>query len=104
MEETPNKVKLEVYKEDSVIKIELPVKYVYRFNELLMNFIPFRDQEHMMTTLENISNNKIEDDFAYHVATILAFLTLVEDSAREQNLLKKVEYDRTTNEKTDIEE
>jgi len=104
MQENTEKVKVEIYKEDSTIKLELPVAYVLRFNEMLMNFIPFENQEHMFKVLDNVANGKIEDNFTYHVATLLSFLTLVEDSAREQNLLKKVEYDPITKEKTEIEE
>lgn len=104
MEEKPKKIIVEVYKEETTINVDIPVGYIYRFNELLTTFIPFKDEEHMLKVLDDIAKDQINDPFAYHVQTILAFLTLTEEAARKQNLLKKVEYDTETKTRKDIEE
>lgn len=104
MSEEKKKVVLEVYKEGTTVDIKLPVEYVYRFNQFLLEFIPFQDQEHFNKVLKNISDGNIEGPFEYHVSTLLMFLNLVEDSARAQSLLKSVEYDPATQTKTDVSE
>lgn len=104
MSEEKKKMVLEVYKEGTTVNIKLPVEYVYRFNQMLLEFVPFTDQEHFNTVMKNISEGKIEGPFEYHVSTVLMFLNLVEDSARAQGLLKSVEYDPETQTKTDISE
>ena len=38
-------VRAEVYKENTSISLELPVDYVMRFNQILLEFVPFKDQE-----------------------------------------------------------
>jgi hypothetical protein len=104
MSEEKKKMILEVYKEGTTVKLDLPVEYVYRFNQLLLEFIPFKDQEHFNSVMKNITEGKIEGPFEYHMSTVLMFLNLVEDSAREQSLLKSVEYDPETNTRTEVNE
>lgn len=104
MSEEKKKVVLEVYKEGTTVDIKLPVEYVYRFNQFLLEFIPFQDQEHFNKVLKNIADGKIEGPFEYHVSTVLMFLNLVEDSARTQDLLKSVEYDPESQTRTDVSE
>jgi hypothetical protein len=104
MSEEKKKMILEVYKEGTTVKLDLPVEYVYRFNQLLLEFIPFKDQEHFNSVMKNITDGKIEGPFEYHMSTVLAFLNLVESSAREQSLLKSVEYDPETKTRTEVNE
>lgn len=104
MSEEKKKMIIEVYKEGTTVDVKLPVEYVYRFNQLLLEFIPFTDQDHFNTVMKNISDNKIEGPFEYHVSTVLMFLNLIEDSARGQDLLKSVEYDPASQTRKDINE
>ncbi|NDD82680.1 hypothetical protein EBZ38_00150 [bacterium] len=104
MSEEKKKLTVEVYKEGTTIDVKIPVEYVYRFNQLLLEFIPFTDQNHFNTVMKNITDGKIEGPFEYHVSTVLMFLNLIEDSARAQDLLKTVEYDPETQTKKDISE
>jgi hypothetical protein len=87
------KVNIEVYKPNSTIEVKLPSIYVQRFNQLLLEFMPFKDEAHFNQVLQNVADNKIEGPFEYHLETVLSFLTLVEDAARQQNLLDTVEVD-----------
>lgn len=93
---------LEVYKEKTVIKVDLPVAYVTRFNQMLLEFIPFKDQEHFNEVMEKVKKGDESDPFSYNVTTLLSFLNLVEDEARKQGHLKKVEYNPTTKEQKDL--
>lgn len=96
-------VRAEVYKEDISINVEIPVAYVMRFNQLLLEFVPFKDHEHFTQVMKNIGEGKIEEPFAYHCQTILAFLTLIETAARSQDKLHWVEYDPATQTKTPVD-
>lgn len=96
-------VRAEVYKENTQISLELPVDYVIRFNQMLLEFIPFKDQEHFTEVMQKIAEGKIDDPFTYHCQTILAFLTLVEGAARQQDKLHWVEYNPATQEKTVVD-
>ncbi len=96
-------VRAEVYKEDTSISVDIPVAYVMRFNQLLLEFVPFKDQEHFTEVMKNIGEGKVEEPFAYHCQTILAFLTLIEAAARSQDKLQWVEYDPATQTKTVVD-
>jgi hypothetical protein len=96
-------VRAEVYKENTQISLELPVDYVVRFNQMLLEFIPFKDQEHFTEVMKKISEGTIDDAFTYHCQTILAFLTLVETAARAQEKLHWIEYDPATQTKTPVD-
>jgi hypothetical protein len=96
-------VRAEVYKEETSIMVDIPVAYVMRFNQLLLEFVPFKDQEHFTEVMKNIGEGKIEEPFAYHCQTILAFLTLIETAARSQDKLQWVEYDPATQTKTVVD-
>jgi hypothetical protein len=54
MSEEKKKLTIEVYKEGTTVDIKLPVEYVYRFNQLLLEFIPFTDQDHFNKVMKNI--------------------------------------------------
>jgi hypothetical protein len=96
-------VRAEVYKENTNITVELPVDYVMRFNQMLLEFVPFKDQEHFTEVMKKIGQGNIDDAFTYHCQTILAFLTLVESAARQQEKLHWVEYDPATQTKTPVD-
>lgn len=94
---------IEVFKEDIIITIEVPVAMVTRLNQLLLEFIPFKDEEHFLTTMKNIADKKFDDPFAYHTSTIMFLMNMLEDAARKQDKLQWVRYNADTNEKEIIE-
>lgn len=96
MAETKEPLKVEVFKPGSTITVELPVAYVERFNQFLLEFIPFKDEEHFKTTMEKVKDNKQDDEYSYHTTTLLSFLVLCEESARKQGLLEYVDIDPET--------
>ena len=98
-------VKVEIYKPDATINIELPVGYVARFNQMLLEFFPFKDEKHLMEVMKKISDSPDDpDEFVYNTRTVISFLVLVEEAARKQGHLKYVEYDPTTQTSKDINE
>jgi len=102
-EPTKKIFELEVYQDNSTVTVDLPVELVMRFNQLLMEFIPFKDQDHFLEVMKNVTDKKFDDPFAYHVSTILFLLNKVEESARSQGKLQWVEYNAETQEKKVIE-
>jgi hypothetical protein len=101
MAENKETIKVEVFKPDTTIKLELSVNYVMRFNQFLLEFIPFKDEEHFKTTMEKVKNNQQDDEFSFHTTTLLSFLTLCENAAREQGLLDMIDIDKETGEKVE---
>jgi hypothetical protein len=93
---------LEVYKENTTITVDLPVTYVTRFNQMLLEFIPFKDQDHFNEVMKRVQEGDQSEPFSYNVTTLLSFLTLVEESARKQGHLKNVEFNLETKEQKDI--
>lgn len=93
---------LEVYKENTTINIDLPVAYVSRFNQMLLEFIPFKDQDHFNEVMKRVQEGDQSEPFSYNVTTMLSFLNLVEDAARKQGHLKNVEFNPETKEQKDI--
>jgi hypothetical protein len=98
-EETkPNTREVEIIKKDTVIKIELPVDFFFRLNQLILEF-PV-EQEKMGKMLELIAANKDEtDDMAYHFRTLLSLQLLIEGAAREQGHTEMITVDLNTGEK-----
>jgi hypothetical protein len=93
---------LEVYKENTTINVDIPVAYVSRFNHMLLEFIPFKDQDHFNEVMKRVQEGDQSEPFSYNVTTLLSFLNLVEESARKQGHLKNVEFNPETKEQKDI--
>lgn len=100
-EESKSTIKeVEIIKKDTVITVQLPVDFYFRFNQFIMEFFPVKDKDHLSQILKNIQDGKDnEDPHSYHFRTILSFLLLVEDSARTQGHTEKVKFNTTTGEK-----
>jgi len=97
-ENTEKKItEVDVYKEGVIIDIKLPVAFVTRFNQLLLEGIPFKDVEHVAEVMGKVAKGDQDDPFAYHVTTLISFLSLVEDAAKEQGHLKKIKINSEGN-------
>lgn len=91
---------VEILKKDTVIDVKLPVDFYFRFNQFMTDFFPVRDTAHLEEVLKLIQDGKDnEDPHAYHFRTLLSFLLLVEDQAREQGHTEKIQLNTTTGEK-----
>lgn len=105
-EQKPESVlkKVEVLKEGTTIKIELPVAFYYRLNQLMLEMFPTIDKDKFLQLIEKVSKNDIETDrMAYHLSTLIKFLVLIEDNAREQGHTEYANYNLETGERTPIE-
>jgi hypothetical protein len=99
-ESTPVIREVEILKKDTVIDVKLPVDFYFRFNQFMTDFFPVRDTAHLEEVLKLIQDGKDnEDPHAYHFRTLLSFLLLVEDQAREQGHTEKIQLNTTTGEK-----
>jgi hypothetical protein len=88
---------IEILKKDTVIDVKLPVDFYFRFNQFLTEFFPLKDTEELEKILQNIRENKENEHIpSYHFRTILSFLLLVENQAREQGHTKKVKINTET--------
>jgi hypothetical protein len=91
---------VEILKKDTVINVKLPVDFYFRFNQFMTEFFPVRDSDHLNEIVKLIQEGKDDtDDHAYHFRTLLSFLLLVEDHAREQGHTEKIKIDTSTGEK-----
>lgn len=89
---------VEIIKKDTVIKLELPVDFFFRLNQLILEF-PV-DSEKMGKMIELITNNQDEtDDMAYHFRTLLSLQLFIEDAARQQGHTEMITIDLETGEK-----
>lgn len=93
-------IEREVLKENTVIKLELPVDYYFRLNQFLFEFFPFKDENHLVEIIKKIADGKDDsDEEAYHFRTFLSLQILIEDAAKAQGLVQKVKIDTTTGER-----
>ena len=99
-ESKPTIREVEILKKDTVINVKLPVDFYFRFNQFMTEFFPVNDAQHLENILKLIQEGKDnEDPHAYHFRTLLSFLLLVEDQAREQGHTEKIKVNTTTGEK-----
>jgi len=99
-EQTPQTKEIEILKKDTVIDLKLPVDFYFRFNQFMLEFFPFKDGAHFEQILNNIKEGKDnEDAHTYHFRTLLSFLLFVEEEARKQGHLEKINIDVETGEK-----
>jgi hypothetical protein len=96
--------KVEILKENTVIKVELPVAIYYRLNQFLLELFPVKDNEEFLDLLQKVKDDKItEDRKAYHLSTLITLLVTLEDEARKQGGTEFVNINMETGEKTPIE-
>jgi len=98
-EKENNIIEVEILPEDIEVTVTLPIAYYYRINELLLNFFPFKDKEHLESTLKLISEDKETTPEAYHVKTLMSLQMIIEEQARKDNKLKIVKVNKETGER-----
>lgn len=90
----PKIVEREVLKENTVIKLDLPVDYYFRLNQFLFEFFPFKDENHLTEIIAKVAEGKDETDVeAYHFRTFLSLQLLIEDAAKKQGHTQVVKID-----------
>lgn len=105
-EEKPKSVleKVEVLKENTTINVDIPVAFYYRLNQLMLEMFPTSDKDKFLELIDKVSRNDIETDrMAYHLSSLIKFLVLIEDNAREQGHTEYANYNLETGERTPIE-
>lgn len=98
-EESKTNIKeVEILKKDTVIRLDLPVDFFFRLNQLMMEF-PV-EPEKMGKIMELITNNQEEtDNMAYHFRTLLSLQLFIEGAARQQGHTEMITVDLETGEK-----
>lgn len=94
---------IEIVEADSVPKdakltLVVDTSFYYRFNQFLYDYINTMSAEDALKRLESIKNNNITDRETAHMQTILAFQVLMEESARDQGLIKRIKINKETGE------
>lgn len=90
----PKIIEREVLKENTVIKLEIPVDYYFRLNQFLFEFFPFKDENHLTEIIAKVAEGKDETDAeAYHFRTFLSLQLLIEDAAKKQGHTHVVKID-----------
>lgn len=99
-ESKPTIREVEILKKDTVINVKLPVDFYFRFNQFMTEFFPVRDAKHLEEIIKLVQDGKDDTDVhAYHFRTLLSFLLLVEDQAREQGHTEMIMLNTTTGER-----
>jgi hypothetical protein len=94
----PNTREVEILKIGTVVKLELPIDFFFRLNQLILEF-PV-EPEKMGKMLELIAADKDETDtMAYHFRTLLSLQLFIEDAARQQGHTEMITVDLNTGEK-----
>lgn len=97
-ESKTNLREVEIIKKDTVVKLELPIDFFFRLNQLILEF-PV-DSEKMGKMMELIASNQDEtDDMAYHLRTLLSLQLLIEGAARQQGHTEMITIDLETGER-----
>jgi len=97
-ESKTNTREVEIIKKDTVVKLELPIDFFFRLNQLILEF-PV-ESEKMGKMLELIAANKDEtDDMAYHLRTLLSLQLFIEEAARQQGHTEMITVDLDTGER-----
>jgi hypothetical protein len=99
MSQKENIIEVEILPEDIEVTITLPIAYYYRINHLILNFFPFKDQQHLEDTLKLISEEKENTPEAYHLKTLMSLQMLIEEQARKDKKLKIVKVDKESGQK-----
>jgi YHS domain-containing protein len=91
---------IEVLSEDAKFTVELNAHYYFRMNQFLFEAFPKKDDQHFLELLDLVKNGEEEKDrMAYHLSTLISLMTVMEDSARAQNFMKKIKINTETGEK-----
>lgn len=99
MSEKPtNFVEADSISKDAKLTLVVDSAFYYRFNQFLFDYINQQNADEVLKMLESIKNNKVETREAAHFQTILAFQVLMEESARDQGLIKRVKINKETGE------
>jgi hypothetical protein len=97
-ESKTNTREVEIIKKDTVVKLELPLDFFFRLNQLILEF-PV-ESEKMGKMLELIAANKDETDaMAYHLRTLLSLQLFIEEAARQQGHTEMITVDLDTGER-----
>lgn len=99
MSQKENIIEVEILPEDIEVTVTLPITYYYRINQLILNFFPFKDEQHLADTLKLISEEKEDTPEAYHLKTLMSLQMIIEEQARKDNKLKVVKVNKETGEK-----
>jgi len=90
---------VKVFKDDAVIKIEIPTNIYERLQLLLYTGIGFQDMEALQKTLHTISNSDEDPDSnTYHVRTLMWLVGKIEEAAEKQGCLVNKKINTVTRE------
>lgn len=76
---------VEVIKQGAVIDIQVSDQFYKRIQNLTLHFITQKPEEELQQIIEDIKNDKVEDEWTEHLETLLILTNEIEDQARKQN-------------------
>ncbi len=96
-----NSLQLEVIPQDAVMTIKISTDLYVRIQQCLLQGLPYTDLEHFKKILKEIGSEKFEDPLSPHVHTLVYLLSLIESSAKDNNLIIKKNFDLDTQKMVD---
>ena len=96
MSENKKIIEADSMPKDAKLTLTVDSIFYYRFNQFLFDYMEKQDPEKVLKMLENIKNNQEPDRDTAHFRTILAFQVLMEETAKDQGLIKRIKIDKET--------
>lgn len=90
-------LEVEIMPYEEVVTINVSGIILARIQSLISNFFPYKSKEHPKEIAKNIMDGtNLDDPHVYHFQTLMGIALLIEEEARRQGKLKKINIDPET--------
>jgi hypothetical protein len=92
MDEIKKPTKIKVIKDDALIKVDIGALFYARIKELLFWYGTQIPEEEFRKSMLELRTREPQNDFEYHLLTLLALVQEVEKKADEQGFMEEQEF------------
>lgn len=78
---------IEVFPFDKIVTVEISGGFYARISELLLHHTGGKDMKDLAKVIAELKDREPENDFEYHLITLLTLIGSIEKSAKDQDLL-----------------
>ena len=86
-------INLQVIPPGSEVTIKVNSDLYVRLQQCLLEGLPFKDMEDFKATLINVKDGKSSEGIAYHLHTLIFFINLIEEAAKQQGIIQDKKFD-----------
>lgn len=91
-----NIVPLKVIPPGSEMSITVNTDIYVRLQQLLIEALPYKDENHFKELLLSIQKEIPKDGLGYHMHTLVYLVQLIEQAAKDKNLVQEKKFDLET--------